>query len=146
MTRSNSLKQVYERILGRELSSRQWRRIRSEYLSGTVNLVTVKIHARLRKINGRRKLTLADVNRVEGFDQFASCLDGEVKGEDIYDAFGFLSPSPSPSTIRRWGIELGLPLIKNKWYTAEEAQKWVRFVGDRTRFKFPESAIKRRRA
>ena len=146
MTRSNSLKQVYERILGRELSSRQWRRIRSEYLSGTVNLVTVKIHARLRKINGRRKLTLADVNRVEGFDQFASCLDGEVTGEDIYDAFRFLSPSPSPSTIRRWGIEIGLPLIKSKWYTAEEAQVWVRFVGDRTRFKFPESAIKRRGA
>jgi hypothetical protein len=146
MTRSNSLKQVYERILGRELSSRQWRRIRSEYLSGTVNLVTVKIHARLRKINGRRKLTLADVKRVEGFDQFANCLDGEVTGEDIYDAFRFLSPSPSPSTIRRWGIEIGLPLIKSKWYTAKEAQEWVRFVGDRTRFKFPESAIKRRGA
>ncbi len=146
MNRNEALKEVYERTVGKVVSSRQWRRIRSEYLGGEVNLMTVKTHARLRKINGRRKITLPDVQRIKGFNEFANCLDGEVTGQDIYDAFKFLCPTPSESTIRRWGRELNLPLVRNQWYTAEEAQVWIRFVGDRVRFKFPESAIKRKGA
>ncbi len=138
------LKESYEQIRGKTYSSRQWRRIRNEYLGGKVNLLTVKTHARLRTINGRRALTLSHVDRVQGFEEFASCLDGIVQGQDIYDAFKFLSPSPSPSTIRRWGVSLGIPLIKDRWYTADEAQTWVRFVGDHVRFTFPDTAIKRK--
>jgi hypothetical protein len=145
MKRIDPLKEAYERITGKTYSSRQWRRIRSEYLNGEVNLKTIKVHARLRSINGRRNLTIAHVQRVEGFDEFARCLDGEVTGEDIYEAFRFLNPVPSPTTIRRWGVEIGVPLIKSKWYTTEEAQQWVRFVGDHVRFKFPESAMKKKK-
>lgn len=144
MNRHEPLKMVYERESGKPISDRQWQRIRFEYLGGEVNLVTVRTVARLRQINGRRKLTLSDVKKVKGFDQFATCLDGEVTGQDILDAFGFLKPTPSESTIKRWGKQLGLPLCKTQWYTAEQAQTWIRFVGDRVRFKFPDNAIKKK--
>lgn len=144
MKTKDLLKESYEQITGKSYSARQWRRIRNEYLDKKANLLTVKTHARLRAINGRRALTLAHVDRVQGFEEFANCLDGIVRGQDIYDAFNFLSPSPSPSTIRRWGVSLGIPLIKDRWYTADQAQQWVRFVGDHVRFTFPERSIKRK--
>ena len=144
MVCNESLKKVLEKDLGKALSQRQWQRVRYDYLKGKVNLSTVKTYARLRKINGRRRIGLAEIERLEGFNEFAKILDGEVQGRDILEAFKRLKPTPSETTIRRWGNELGVPLIKNQWYTAEEAQVWIRFVGDRVRFKFPENAIKRK--
>lgn len=140
------LKKIYENLSGETVSDRQWQRIRHEYLRGRVNLTTVKTLAHLRKANGRKRISIADVDRLKGFEEFAKILSGEVRGQDILDAFKRLKPTPSESTIRRWGRELNLPLVKDQWYTASQAQKWVLFVGDRVRFKFPENALKKRGA
>lgn len=137
-TKTRPLKTAYENELGEEISERQWRRIRNEYLNGDGNLGIVKIFARLRKANGRRRITLADIQRVKGFEQFVQILGKSgalVTGRDILEAFSRLSPAPSESTIRRWAKEIGLPLRKDDCYTPEQAQKWLKLASERITFK-----------
>jgi hypothetical protein len=137
-----TLRNAYEETLGKRISDRQWQRIRHQYLRGSCNLRTVKVFASLRKINGRRAISSSDLERFSGFDEFLRILERHnavVTGQDILDAFKRLNPSPSESTIRRWGKQLGTPLLKGKIYSPEQVQGWVQFVAQRVRFKFPDN-------
>jgi len=139
--KKKSLKNAYENTVGEEISERQWRRIKNEYLGGVGNLRVVKTFAQLRKVNGRRRITLSDINRVKGFDSFVQMLGTSgalVTGADILDAFNRLDPSPSESTIRRWGKEIGIPIRKDDYYTPVQAQAWLKLASERITFKLKD--------
>lgn len=138
MTQKAPLREAYEKALGTEISDRQWRRIKNEYLEGKANLKTVRSLALLRRTNGRVAVTLQEVQRFEGLEEFAQSIEGWVQGSDLLAAFGKLNPVPSDRTIRRWGHEIDVPLSKDEWYSPEQTQKWIKKLASQARFKFPQ--------
>lgn len=138
MPEKTLLQQTYEKALGIEVDRRTWRRIRNEYLQKTTNLRTVKTLALLRRSNGNRKLTLADIERHQWLSEFADGVEGWVQGSDLLAALQRLEPTPCDRTIRNWGKEIGVVLRPTEWYSPEQVQAWIRKLARQTRFKMPQ--------
>lgn len=138
MPEKTLLHTTYENALGMPVDFRTMRRIRNQYLGGEANLRTIKTLALLRRSNGNVPLRLEDVRRYEWLSEFAEGVEGWVQGSDLLASLNRLDPSPCDRTIRNWGIQIGVPLRKDEWYSPEQVQAWIRKLAQQTRFKMPQ--------
>lgn len=124
------LRQRYEATIGKELSDRQWLRIRSWLGIDGDDLDAVGVvesHARLRLMFPRSHFGIVEaIGYLNFLDEFPLSGSGHDLSTSIQRVFRDPRGNPpSMKSLYRWGHEIGVPLYRHRFYTKEEIARWV---------------------
>ena len=151
MPTKSPLRQFYEQE-HQPISDRTWARVKKRLkIKEPINPVTreekesqIRAYLYLARRYPNRSIKAELVKRFTELKCFL--VDKKLRrctGKEIYELASKLQPTPSESTVYRWGEEIEIPFSKLKTYFDEEINEWVVKIATNPKYSYDPQNLRR---